>query len=241
MLAVDDEQLALDDLTWLLSQNEAIDEVVTARSGEEALRLLNDDSNIDGAFLDVQMPGLSGVDLVKVLNNFKEPPAVAFVTAFDDYAVHAFDLNVCDYLMKPVAQNRLDETIRRMATSRAEAAGLTTEAGSLARLNCRTGNDSYVVERDDVSIVEASGDYVRVFTGDESHLLHESISSLTSAWSAAGFIRIHRSYLIRSSSITEVRTTDGRRTVIIDGRELPVSRRYSRLLQDHLAGHAGPT
>ena len=241
MLAVDDEQLALDDLTWLLTQSESISEVLTARSGEEALRLLNDRNDIGGVFLDVQMPGLSGVDLVKVLNNFKDPPVVAFVTAFDDYAVHAFDLNVCDYLMKPVAQNRLDETIRRMAATRAEAAGITTEAGSLARLTCRTGNDSYHVDRDDVSIVEASGDYVRAFTGETSHLLHESISSLTSAWSAAGFIRIHRSYLIRSSSITEVRTTDGRRTVIIDDRELPVSRRYSRLLQDHLAGLSGRT
>jgi len=174
VLAVDDEQLALDDLTWLLGQSESISEVLTARSG-----------------------------------------------------------------MKPVAQNRLDETVRRIAASRAEAAGISAVAGSLARLNCRTGNDSYLVERDDVSIVEASGDYVRAFTGDTSHLLHESISSLTSAWSAAGFIRIHRSYLIRSSLITEVRTTDGRRTVIVDGRELPVSRRYSRLLQDHLAGPPG--
>lgn len=239
VLAVDDEKLALDDLTWLLNQNETICEVITARSGEAALRLLNDRDDIDGVFLDVQMPGLSGVDLVKVLNNFKEAPAVAFVTAFDDYAVHAFDLNVCDYLMKPVAQNRLDETIRRMVTSCAEANDTSPDAGSLAYLTCRTGSDSYQVARDDVSIVEASGDYVRVFTGDTSHLLHESISSLTSAWSAAGFIRIHRSFLIRSSSITEVRTTDGRRTILIDGRELPVSRRYSRLLQDHLGGLSG--
>ena len=182
------------------------------------------------------MPGLSGVDLVKVLKHFKAPPAVAFVTAFDEYAVDAFDLNVCDYLVKPVAQNRLDETIRRVEATRSEPVDV---GGSLATLVCRTGNESYEVERSDVSIVEASGDYVRVFTQTDDHLLHESISSLTSAWSAAGFIRIHRSYLIRSSSITEVRTTDGRRTVVIAGRELPVSRRYARLLQDHLGGRPG--
>ena len=236
ILAVDDEQFALDDLTWLLKQNDSVDEIVTATSGEEALRILNDRDDIEGVFLDIQMPGLSGVDLVKVLNNFKEPPAVAFVTAFDDYAVDAFNLNVCDYLVKPVAQNRLDETIRRIGAAQADAIGNTADAGSLATLIYRTGNETFEISRDDVSIVEASGDYVRVHTGEGSRLLHESISSLTSAWSAAGFIRIHRSYLIRTSSITEVRNTDGRRTILIDGRELPVSRRYARLLQDHLGG-----
>lgn len=235
VLAVDDEELALNDLTWLLDQNEHIVEVVTASSGQEALKLLNDRDDIDGVFLDVQMPGLSGVDLVKVLNNFKTPPEVAFVTAFDGYAVDAFGLNVCDYLMKPVAQNRLDETIRRMGANRAEPS-TANDRGSLAQLTCRVGDRSYTVDRDDVSIVEAAGDYVRVFTEDASHLLRESISSLTSAWSAAGFVRIHRSYLIRSASISEVRNVDGRRTVLINDRELPVSRRYSRLLQDHLGG-----
>ena len=236
VLAVDDEELALNDLTWLLGQNDSITEVLTASSGEEALKLLNDRDDIDGVFLDVQMPGLSGVDLVKVLNNFRRPPEVAFVTAFDDYAVDAFGLNVCDYLMKPVAQNRLDETIRRIGSNRSEPSDSESGRGSLAKLTCRVGSKAYTVDRDDVTIVEAAGDYVRVVTGDTSHLLRESISSLTSAWSPAGFVRIHRSYLIRSSSITEVRNLDGRRTVLIDDRELPVSRRYSRLLQDHLGG-----
>lgn len=235
VLAVDDEELALNDLTWLLNQNETIDEVITAQSGEEALRTLNDRDDIEAVFLDIQMPGLSGVELAKVLNNFKQAPAIAFVTAYDEYAVDAFDLNVCDYLLKPVAQNRLDETIRRIVSARLELSG-PTEGGSLPRLNCRVGDRSFLIDRDDVSVVEASGDYVRVFASDESYLVRESISSLTSAWSAAGFIRIHRSYLIRSSEISEVRTTDGRRTVMVGDRELPVSRRYSRLLQDHLGG-----
>ena len=235
VLAVDDEELALNDLTWLLGQNDAVTLVLAARSGEEALRILNERDDIDGVFLDIQMPGLSGVDLVKVLNNFREPPLVAFVTAFDNYAVDAFKLNVCGYLMKPVAQTRLDETVRRIAAARVDAA-TPVESGSLAELPCRTGGNTYTVARDDVSVVEAAGDYVKVYTADDSHLLRESISSLTSAWSAAGFIRIHRSYLIRSSAITEVRKVDGRRTVVVDSRELPVSRRYSRLLQEHLSG-----
>ncbi|MEM7093267.1 MAG: LytTR family DNA-binding domain-containing protein [Actinomycetota bacterium] len=235
VLAVDDEKLALDDLTWLLERHESVTSVVTARSGSEALQLLGSDEEIDGVFLDIQMPDLSGVDLARVLKNFRTPPPIAFVTAFDQYAVDAFDLNVCDYLLKPVAMERLDETIRRMIATEAEPSEQ-DDAGSLIRLVCRIGDRSIVVERDDVSRVEASGDYVRVFTADDSYLIRESISSLTSAWSSAGFIRIHRSHLIRSAHIEEVRSTDGRRSVVLQGEELPVSRRYARLLQDHLGG-----
>lgn len=235
VLAVDDEELALRYLVDLLERNEQIEQVLSAASGEEALRTLNDEADLDGVFLDVEMPGLSGVDLVKVLNNFKSPPPVAFVTAYDEYAVDAFGLAVCDYLMKPVAQSRLDETIRRMVATRDDGEPV-NENGSLPRLRARSGASSIIVDRDDVVVLEAAGDYVRAYTDDGSHLVRESISSLTSAWSAVGFIRIHRSYLVRASAISEVRSTEGRRTIIIAGKELPVSRRYSRLLQDHLGG-----
>ena len=231
VLVVDDEQLALDDLTWLLRQNESIDDVRTATSGDEALRLIGTGADLDGIFLDIQMPGLSGVDLVRVLRNYQSPPPIAFVTAFDDYALDAFDLNVCDYLVKPVAQDRLDETIRRMAASAPAA----PPKSALEELIARVGTTTHTIARDDVVHVEASGDYVRVHTADKSYLVRESISSLTSAWSAAGFVRIHRSYLVKVDQISEVRSTDARRTVVLPGVELPVSRRYLRLVEDHLS------
>lgn len=88
---------------------------------------------------------------------------------------------------------------------------------------------------DDVTVVEAAGDLVRVQTLDgNSHLVRETISSLTAAWSALGFLRIHRSYLIRTDQVTTVRTKSGARTVEVQGQELPVSRRYTRLLEEHL-------
>ncbi len=239
VLAVDDEKLARDDLSWLLNQAEGVAEVITADCGEAALRILNERHDIDGLFLDVQMPGLDGVEIVKVLRHFRDPPAIAFVTAFDQYAVDAFDLEVCDYLRKPVDQERLDETLRRMRDRRAPAQASpvgASESGALPRLVGKLGNDTFTIQRDDVVIVEAQGDYVRVTSDDGSHLVRESISSLTSAWAAHGFLRIHRSFLVRASAISGVRNVDGRRSVQIGDRELPVSRRYTRLLQDHFGG-----
>lgn len=245
-LVVDDEKLARDDLAWLLGEVDEVCEVLTACSGSDALRTLTNRDDIDVVLLDIQMPGLDGVELVKILRNFKSPPAIAFVTAYDDYAVDAFDLDVCDYLKKPVEQDRLDETLRRvrLRQGRSETAA-SNSAGALPKLVGRVGNDSFSIDRNDVEIIEAAGDYVRAHLGSNSaavdsvgrsYLVRESISSLTSAWSGSGFVRIHRSYLVRGSAIRAVRTLDGKRTVDIGGVEYPVSRRYSRLLQDHLGG-----
>ncbi len=231
VLAVDDEELARNDLAWLLERANGVDEVLTADSATEAIRLLGVRTDIGALFLDVQMPGLDGIELARMLKNYKSPPAIAFVTAFDDYAVEAFDLNACDYLMKPVDPNRLDETIRRMARDSGDGA----DSPSLSMLVCRRGNDSYTINRDEISVIEAAGDLVRVYTDDgNSHLVRESISSLTAAWATSGYLRIHRSYLVRVASITKVRTESGARSIEIEGRQLPVSRRYTRLLEDRL-------
>lgn len=237
MLAVDDEEHALQDLAWLLSQANEVQEVITTTVGVDALRILNERSDIDGVFLDVQMPGLDGVELAKVIRNFKRQPAIAFVTAFEHYAVDAFDLDVCDYLVKPVEQNRLDETLRRMK-SQAQPTDTPSDEASLPRLKHRSGGRTTIVERDSVEVVEAAGDYVRVYTSDGDYLVRESISTLANAWAAAGFVRIHRSFLVRVRSIREVRSQDGQRSVLVQDRELPVSRRYSRLLQVQLDGTA---
>ncbi|MEM9132769.1 MAG: LytTR family DNA-binding domain-containing protein [Actinomycetota bacterium] len=233
VLAVDDEDHALSDLAWLLDQAEGIREVIKAQSGTQALKLLGSRTDVDALFLDVQMPGLSGVELVSLLRNYKNPPAVVFVTAFDRYAVDAFDLEAVDYLVKPVDEARLDQTIRRVQRLQVGADGATD---TFATLTCRVGRKTYTINRDDVVVVEAAGDLVRLWTEDgESHLVRESISSLTAAWSANGFLRIHRSYLVRAASMASVRSNAGSRSVMILDRELPVSRRYTRLLEEYFA------
>ncbi|MEM7342142.1 MAG: LytTR family DNA-binding domain-containing protein [Actinomycetota bacterium] len=231
VLAVDDEDHALSDLAWLLGQSDGVGEVIKAQSGTQALKLLGARTDIDALFLDVQMPGLSGVELVTLLRNYKQPPAVVFVTAFDRYAVEAFDLEACDYLVKPVDEARLDQTIRRVQRLQ----GGETVGDSFATLTCRVGRKTYTINRDDVVLVEAAGDLVRLWTDDgESHLVRESISSLTAAWSATGFLRIHRSFLVRAASMGTLRSNAGSRSVMVLDRELPVSRRYTRLLEEYV-------
>ena len=234
VLAVDDEEPALQDLVWLLEHADGVGEVLVAGTGADVLRILNERSDIDALFLDVQMAGLDGIELVKVLRNFRKAPEIAFVTAFDSYALEAFGLDVTDYLLKPVDSDRLDETIRRIHSRCSTSVTAASTAGAFPRVEARIGDRRLVIERSDINVVEAEGSYVRVFTNDGDFLVSETISSLTGAWSGHGFIRIHRSFLVRSAAITEVESVDGKRTITVDGRRLAVSRRYSKLLQDHL-------
>ena len=113
VLAVDDELPALEDLVRLLEASSAVERVESAASAEEALVALGDGAAIDAVFLDVRMPGLGGLELARVLRRFENPPAVVFVSAFDDAAVDAFELAAVDYLRKPVSRRRLDEAIER--------------------------------------------------------------------------------------------------------------------------------
>lgn len=237
VLVVDDEKHARDDLVWLLQQVDEVAEVLLASSGTEALRLLSGAEGVDAIFLDVQMPNFTGMDVLQVLGNYQDSPAVVLVTAHDSYAVDAFSYGVCDYLVKPVEQARLVESVRRVRVRRSTSQDSSTggvgnpKAGLLPYLSGKLGSVHFRVKRGDVLIVEAAGDYVEVVTNEKSFLVRESISALTSAWSAHGFVRIHRSYLVRVDAITEVCRVDSSRTVKIAGRELPVSRRYSCLLE----------
>ncbi len=118
VLAVDDELPALEDLVRLLEASPAVERVESAASAEEALVALAAGTAIDAVFLDVRMPGLDGLELARVLRRFEHPPAVVFVSAFDDAAVDAFELAAVDYLRKPVSRRRLDEAIERASAPR---------------------------------------------------------------------------------------------------------------------------
>ena len=123
-LVIDDERPALDELTFLLGHDARVGEVLACDSATEALRLLQD-REVDVVFLDIQMPGLSGLDLAQVLARFRVPPPVVFVTAHEQHALEAFDLNAVDYVLKPVRGERLAEAVRRVldATGRQPGSG----------------------------------------------------------------------------------------------------------------------
>ncbi|MEH3033224.1 MAG: LytTR family DNA-binding domain-containing protein [Aeromicrobium erythreum] len=230
-LVVDDEQPVLDELVWLLERDDRIGSVATARSGVEALRRL-EAGDVDLVFLDVAMPGLTGVEVARLLRRFESPPQVVFVTAHDDHAVDAFELGAVDYLLKPLREERLRESIRR-AVAEAPAEDDDTIAVEL-------GGVTRFVSRSTIAYVEAQGDYVRLHTtGGASHLVRTALSGLADDWADAGFVRIHRSLLVSLAHVREVRSAAGRTSVVVPSGgetvELQVARRHTAALREHVS------
>jgi DNA-binding LytR/AlgR family response regulator len=211
---------------------------VPAASGEAALRVIHE-QQLDAIFMDVQMPGLSGLDLARVLSRFSTQPPVVFVTAHERHAVDAFELNVVDYVLKPVRDERLSEAVRRVVR-RLEGPEPVPATGDDESIVVELGGVSRLVARADVLFVEAQGDYARLHTATESHLVRVPLTTLADQWAEAGFVRIHRSSLVALGHITEWRTESGRTTVVAGGHELVVSRRHTRELRDLLVHRAQP-
>jgi DNA-binding LytR/AlgR family response regulator len=218
ILAVDDEPPALDELAFLLGRDERVGQVHACASAAEALRLLRGQA-YDVVLLDIAMPGLSGLDLAQVLRQFRQPPAVVFVTAHAHHAVEAFDLHAVDYLLKPVHEERLREAISRVCDETATAdpdEHVPVELGGVTRF----------VRRSEVRYASAQGDYVRLHTPSGNPLVRMPLSSLEQRWSGAGFVRVHRSILVALDHVDELRLGGTRPSVVVDGIELPVSRRH---------------
>jgi DNA-binding LytR/AlgR family response regulator len=233
VLVVDDERPALDDLAYLLRQHPCIGSVVTAGESTEALRRLRDGS-FDAVFLDIRMPGLDGLELARVLGRFARPPDIVFVTAFESHAVEAFELAAVDYLLKPVRPERLSDAIRRLGAGRRPVPAADGE--DPARIAVDTGGRTRLVARDSIRFVEASGDYVRLHADEGTYLVRMPISTLEEDWREAGFVRVHRRYLVALRHLTELRVRPGGGYVlVVAGRELPVSRRHARELRELLA------
>lgn len=232
VLVLDDEAPALDELTWLLERDPRVSEVHGCGSGTEALRLLKE-IEVDAVFLDVQMPGLDGIELATVLSRFKEPPAVVFVTAHEEHAVDAFELNAVDYVLKPVREERLAEAVRRVL-------GASRPPGGADQIAVERGGVTRFVPVPEIRYVEADGDYARLHTATESHLVRIPLAQLETQWAESGFVRIHRSLLIAIGFVDELRVDAGRCAVVVDGTELPVSRRHTRALRDLLVRSQRP-
>jgi len=241
VLAVDDEAPALDELAYLLGRHPDIGTVVSVGDATAALRALNEQS-LDAVFLDINMPGLSGLELAGVLANFAHPPALVFVTAHDDKAVAAFDVGAVDYVLKPIREERLDAAIKRVRASRtAEKPTRPTESGGGDDvIPVELGGVTQLVRCDSVGWVEAEGDYARLHASSGSHLVRIPLSVLEERWRSRGFQRVHRSYLVALSMVTGLRTSSAATMVRLRANgaspavELPVSRRQARELRDRL-------
>lgn len=237
VLVADDEVPAREELAYLLDREATVGSVRTVGSGAEVLRALEQDE-VDALFLDIRMPGLDGLDVARVLARFRRPPAVVFVTAYDEHAVEAFDLRAVDYLLKPVRAERLAEAVRRIADARGGQVAQPPPGDET--IPVELGGVTRFIQRSEVRFAEAHGDYARLHTADASHLVRVPLSTLEDQWSAAGFVRIHRRYLVALAHVDEVAFEPGRGTVRVGDDELAVSRRHLRELRDTLVRRARP-
>lgn len=234
VLVADDEKPALDELVHLLRTDDRIGDVLTAGSGADALRQLSERA-VRIAFLDIHMPGLTGTELARALLGLAQPPAVVFVTADDARAVEAFELRAADYLLKPVRAERL-----RQAVDRVVELGETARSGDDEMVPVTVGSAVRFVRRSDVRWVQAQGDYSRLHTGDGAgHLVRIPISELEVRWADAGFLRIHRSSLVRTAAVTEARLSGADPAVSIGELSLPVSRRLVPAVREALVRGEG--
>ncbi|WBB61415.1 LytTR family DNA-binding domain-containing protein [Streptomyces sp. WMMC500] len=250
-LAVDDEEPALAELAYLLRRDPRVAEVQTAGDGQQALlaldRALASGRSVDAVFLDIGMPGLDGLALARLISRFAHPPRVVFVTAHEDHAVEAFALHAADYVLKPVAPERLAEAVRRCAQSAAEPApGEQPEQGGAAPeraavpdevISVELAGVTRFVQRSEVLYAEAQGDYARLHTAGGSHLVRIPLATLEERWGAAGFVRIHRSHLVALHHVRELRMEAGRTYVVLGAHVLPVSRRHTRQVREVLVRH----
>ena len=239
VLAVDDEPPALDELTYLLGRHPDVAEVISAGDANSALRVINE-RDVDAVFLDINMPGLSGLELAAVLTNFARPPALVFVTAHEDSAVAAFEVGALDYLLKPIREERLDAALRRVRAARGAESAPPVESAGDEVIPVELGGVTQLVRCDTVGWVEADGDYARLHTSSGSHLVRIPLSTLEERWRSRGFQRVHRSYLVALGMVTGLRTSSSTTMVRLRANgasppvELPVSRRQARELRDRL-------
>jgi DNA-binding LytR/AlgR family response regulator len=239
VLVVDDEGPARDYLADLLEADYRVRLVLQAADGVSALRLLREQT-IDGVFLDVTMPDLDGLELGELLAKLRRPPAIVYVTAYEQHALRAFTVGAVDYLVKPVRRERLADALGRVAGRRVSAEG--GGGDNMAVLAVESQGRTVFLRRDDVHFVEAQGDYVKLHTTSGEHVLRMPLSRLAQSWADGGFARIHRGFLVSLRYVLELRDDPLggvlARVAVGPGhvRDLPVSRRHVRSLKQRLVG-----
>lgn len=263
-MIVDDEPLARRGIKQLLSRHKDIEVTAEARNGKEALRLLRSGPPVDLLFLDVQMPELDGFSVLRRLKAEKLP-AVIFVTAFDTFAVRAFEANALDYLVKPVHETRFENTLRRardgllskqaLETSYKLSHLLKTDALSAPehpaqpdpaqRLVVVSNHRHLIIDVSEVEWIEAEDYYAAIHIGAKRYLIRESLTSLEARLDPSRFVRIHRSAVVNLAFVREIKSAMLGTTSLIlrSGTRVPLSRRrraqVAAAIQTFTCAHPG--
>jgi len=225
-IIVDDNKMARMALKQIVSQVSNLELVAECNDAEEALDTLNT-TQIDLLLLDIEMPGMTGLDLTKKLGNSK--PLIIFTTAKKDYAVEAFELNVVDYLVKPIAMPRFRQAVdkaQEVLDSNKQEVKVEEQAFVFVK-------DNGVLKRiaiDDILFLEAMGDYVKVHTPQKFHVVHATLKSIEEKLPSSKFLRVHRSYIVAINKIDYIQ--EG--TISIGKTTIPVADTHKSNLNKRL-------
>jgi DNA-binding LytR/AlgR family response regulator len=230
-------------LADLLARDPAVGVVRHAADAAETLWQLHE-AAADAAVVDIALAGFDGIALAKVLSGVVRPPEVVFVAHGPDRAVEAFEVGAIDYLVRPVREERLAESMRRvsqrLAAGRRRPRGWDGpgEGGPRSLVAVEVLDAPTAAATSSVRWLEACRDYVRVHADRGSELLNISMAELVDALAPIGMMRIHRSYAVLVSAVSELRKSGASYSVVVDGRELPISRRYASRVVDQLYSEA---
>jgi len=236
-LLIDDERIARAELRRLLGAHPEIEIVGEARNGKEALEQIAA-LVPDVIFLDIQMPGLSGFELLERLD---EPPQVIFTTAFDQHALKAFEANALDYLLKPIAPERLANAVKKLQPARtlavANGSSSPPQATPLDRAFVRDGDHCWMVQFSEIVLLVSEGNYTRVYFGTNKPLIARSLAVLEERLDPSVFFRASRQYLVNLKAIERVDpgVSDNLIISVKGGHKIDMSRRQSLRLREMLS------
>ncbi len=246
-LIIDDEPVARAGLRAMLHAIEWVEVIGEAGDGESAVTAINS-LRPELVFLDVQMPGATGFDVIEAIGG-ERMPFVVFVTAYDKYALKAFDVHAVDYLLKPFDKERFQSGlmkarahIERRSTGDIErrllelVQDLRPASSRVERFVIKSGGRVFFVRAEDIDWIEAAGNYVKLHVGQEAHLFRETMNALEARLNPDVFYRIHRSHIINIERVKELRPWfNGEYVVFLkDGTRLTLSRGYREKLQERL-------
>ena len=239
VMIIDDEPLAIEIVKNYLTDYPDIKIVATSDNGFDGFKAIME-KNPDLIFLDIQMPKISGFELLELLDN---PPLIIFTTAYDQYALKAFEKNAVDYLLKPFSKERFDQAIRKALSSienntstpeieHLKKQMITEVKENLDRLVIKTGSRIKIIPIEEVVYFEAQDDYIAIHTQEGKYLKLLRMKQLESSLDASEFVRIHRSFIVNLNHISQVELMEKSSYLLIlkNGQKIPVSRSgYTRL------------
>ena len=230
-IIIDDEDLARGIVREYLEDHPDIEIAAECANGFEAVKSITE-LKPDLIFLDIQMPKISGFEVLELLT---DPPAVIFVTAYDQYALKAFDVHAVDYLLKPFSKKRFDEALRRVRANigtdpKKSIQPFLEEAHTkqrpAERILVKDGSNVYVIQVGDIDYIEAKDDYISINVKGKSHLKQYRLSTLENELDPSQFVRTHRSYIVNIDRISKIElyAKDSRIAILKDGTRVPISR-----------------